>query len=588
MIKENSKSISKIKGQFDKLKTYVKNLYINLKYFNDLNIGTKLSYGFITVIILFLIPVIISLKNFNDTANLFVSTNEITIPEIYHATSISTDIKHIEKNLYALLLTDNISKKEDLSSINNELYEEIENHLIELKNLLSTDKDKIDYLIEVLNVEKKVRNEIINSKYKSDAQRIIFNSYEPIVNDINNNLDYIKNGINERINERAESSDRNSKFSIILTIVMTVIVSFFAVVISYVISNSIIKPLNEIEKLAAALSVGDLNYKINYKSENELGILSKTMESSIGTIVSYIKGIDEIMSEVSKGNLNVNLKQKFSGEFERIEKSITQSVHMLSSTLHKINESTKEVSMGAEQIAMGAQSLSVGSTEQSSSVEELSATIEEISQMIKLNANMAEEASSSALQVKNEINFSNEQMKNMIFAMEIINVKSKNIGKIINTIEDIAFQTNILALNAAVEAAHAGSAGKGFSVVADEVRNLAVKSSEAAKNTTTLVQETVKSINEGNKTLELTAHSLNNVVIGSENINNMIYEVSRNSQEQSSSIEQIMCGIEQISIVVQKNSALAEEDAATSEELSGQAQELHSLVNKFVFKEQSI
>lgn len=570
---------------FYKLLSIIKKQYVVLKNFNDLNMSRKLGYGFSIIIILFLIPIIISLKNFNDTAIMYSKTNEITIPQIYYATSVFTDIKHIEKNLYASLLTDNYTKKEELNNKSKELHDEIEKNLTELKRLLITDTEKVDYIIKVLDKEENIRNEILNSKYKSDAQRLIFDSYEPIVNDINKTLENITDGINERINQRAETTNRNSRVSIVVAVIMTIIIVVFSVFLGYIIYLSIITPVNELEKLALMLSVGDLSYKINYKSNNEMGRLSKTIEDSILLIVSYIKDIDEIMSEVSKGNLNVQLKQKFHGDFDSIETSITNSIHMLSLTLFKINESSKEVSAGADQIASGAQLLSVGSTEQASSIEELTATIEEMSQMIKINANMSQEANLSAGHVENEINFSNEQMNDLVMAMTEINNKSKNIGKIIKTIEDIAFQTNILALNAAVEAAHAGSYGKGFAVVADEVRNLANKSSEAAKSTTLLVEETVKSINDGNLILKKSAASLSNVVLSSRDISNKISEVSRLSQDQASSIDQILSGIEQISVVVVKNSQVAEEDAAISEELSKQAQELNSLINQFVFSE---
>jgi len=551
---------------------------------NNLKVGVKLGYAFIIVIVLFLIPITISLKYFNETVSLFTTTNEITIPEIYLATSVSKDIKHIEKNLYASILTDNITKKDDYKELSSSLHNNTEKNLIELKSLLLNGNDKVDILLKLLGEEENIRNEIMSSEYKSDAQRLIFNSYDPIVNKINSALDDITNDINQGVNASAYAARENSQISISITIVMTIIVLAISVLITILISKSIVAPINEIEKLVNALADGNLTYKIDYKSKNELGKLSSSVQNSIFTLVSYINEIGEIMSEISKGNFNSKFKLKFKGDFEHIEHSIKDSINMLSVTLSQIKASSDEVYTGSDKVALGSQELSQGASEQANATEELSATFKEISEMIQTNAKITSIASNSIIDMDNEINFSNNLMKEMIIAMTEINNKSQKIGKIIKTIEDIAFQTNILALNAAVEAARAGSAGKGFAVVADEVRSLASRSAEAAKNTTFLIEDTVKSVSSGNIILDQTAKSLSNVVLSSKSINNTINEIAKSSQEQASSVEQVLMGIEQISTVVQKNLAIAEEDALTSESLSGQAQEMHILLSKFQFE----
>lgn len=568
--------------------SFNKNRVIFRPKFADLKLGIKLAFSFALVIILFLIPIAVSLFYFNDTVTKFSKVNDNSIPEIYLATSVYTDIKHIEKNLYASTLTNNISKKVDYIELSNNLYENIMNSLNMLRALRSENNQKIDELITLLTREKEVRDEVFISESKSDAERMIFNSYDPTVIKINKALDGLTGYINAEITKSANLSRDNSQKAIIITIFMSIAVVAISVLITINITNGIVKPINEIEKLSNSLSEGDLSYTINYSSDNELGKLSKTIQNSILVLSSYINEIDEVMTEISKGNFSTKVDIEFKGDFERIKQSINESVEMLSEAILQTNLASVEVLSGSEQIAIRAQSLSEGTSEQASTIKKLSATVEELSNRIKSNAQMSKEANLNFKEMDTEINTSNCYMNDMVQAMKEISNKSHEIGKIIKTIEDIAFQTNILALNASVEAARAGSSGKGFAVVADEVRNLAIRSAEAAGTTSILIQDTIKSVSSGDKILNQTAKSLLNVVSGSKFINDTINEISSATQVQAVSVEQILFGIEQISKIIQNNSSIADEDAATSEELSAKSQELNNLINKFIICESAV
>ncbi len=553
------------------------------KKFNDLKLGTKLTISFAALILLFIVPISISLYNFSETAELLSKTNEVTIPEIYLASSVSKGLKNIEKNLYASTLTDNITKKEEYRSISNDLYNQMTYNMKELERLLVTDTDRVKDTVQLLEKEAAIRDEVMNLKYKSDATRLIFNSYEPVINDINRNLNEITDGINLISQEAANKSNVSVRFSFLLTVLMTLAAVLLGFIITKMISGSIVAPVSEIEALAKALSDGNLNYKITYTSKNELGKLAESMKKSMNTLTLYIKEIDEVMNELSKGNLNIKIRQSFTGDFERIEYSITESVQMLSKTIKSINELSSEVSKRSENISLSSQKIAEGATEQAGSIEESSAAIEEIFVHVRDNAKNTSIASNKLITMGNEITDCNKRMEEMVAAMTEIKNKSNEVGKIVKLIDDIAFQTNILALNAAVEAAHAGSAGKGFSVVAEEVRNLAVRSSEAAKNTSVLIEETIKAVVNGNEIADKTAATLNNIVESSKHVADKVKEISKASEEQSVSIEQIKVGVEQIAAVVQVNSAAADKASEACDDLFSQANVLNDLVCGFSF-----
>jgi len=293
------------------------------------------------------------------------------------------------------------------------------------------------------------------------------------------------------------------------------------------------------------------------------------------------------LDSLAEGDCTVETHEDYKGDFVTIKTALNTIVSNLNRMFSDINQSADQVASGADQVSSGAQALSQGATEQASSIEELSASITEIAGQVNQNATNSAAANKTSIEASAEVTHGNEQMQQMIGAMVEISDSSKQIGKIIKTIEDIAFQTNILALNAAVEAARAGTAGKGFAVVADEVRNLASKSAEAAKNTTVLIESSIKAVENGTKIADETGKSLSVIIEGVQKTSDLIAEISKSSNEQATAINQVTQGVDQISAVVQTNSATSEESAATSEELSGQAQVLKDTLAFFKLKEGS-
>ncbi|MBP8855008.1 MAG: HAMP domain-containing protein [Oscillospiraceae bacterium] len=371
----------------------------------------------------------------------------------------------------------------------------------------------------------------------------------------------------------------------IFSLAATLLIAVGSVVLSLRLTDSIVRPLAEIQNAAEEMAKGNLRAEITYQSKDSVGKLADAMRSSTATLHDYIMDIDRAMASMATGNFDLAPAKPFIGDFKNIEDSITRFIISMSKTIKNLEQTSSVVTNSAEQVSDNAQVLARGATEQAASLQELLATITEVNEHVKINAVNTRKADEMSQGANAAIADSNEQMNKLRAAMADINTSSLEISKIIKTIEDIAFQTNILALNAAVEAARAGAAGKGFAVVADEVRNLATKSSEAAKNTTALIEASVMSVNSGVTLTELTAKDLNAVVSGAQETADFIVQIREATEEQARLLSEVTTGIGQVSEVVQTNSATAEESAAASEELSGQAEMLDSILSGFVAKD---
>lgn len=372
--------------------------------------------------------------------------------------------------------------------------------------------------------------------------------------------------------------------SIAITVVLLAVSLVAAILVSYRLANGIGIPLQRCANRLKDLAEGDLKSEVpQINNKDETGILAETTETIVSTIRGIITDIDWGLGEMAAGNflIDSNAKELYVGDYKPLAESMYKIMDQLTRTLLQIDQSAEQVASGSEQVSIGAQALSQGATEQASSVEELAAAITEISGKVKDTAQNALEARGKTEQAGKEISSCSMQMEEMITAISEISDKSTEIGKIIKTIEDIAFQTNILALNAAVEAARAGVAGKGFAVVADEVRNLASKSAEASKNTSALIEGAVSAVERGTVIADETAQSLNKVVENEKLVAVIVDKIADAASEQSEAIAQVTLGVDQISSVVQNNSATAEESAAASEELAGQAQMLKGYVARF-------
>lgn len=354
-----------------------------------------------------------------------------------------------------------------------------------------------------------------------------------------------------------------------------------SVLLGLIISRSISKPIKNIVNAADKLSQGDIDINLDVKRKDEIGILA----AAFGKMVDNIRDQAKTAERIADGDLTVDVNVR--SEKDLLGKKLYEMVHNNNDLISNIATTSEQVAVGARQVSDASMALSQGATEQASAIEELTASLEQISSQTHLNAKNANQANELAVTAKTSAVKGNEQMKEMLKAMVDINESSANISKVIKVIDDIAFQTNILALNAAVEAARAGQHGKGFAVVAEEVRNLAARSAQAAKETTDMIEGSIKKAEGGTRIARETAEALNSIVNGVEKVAGLVGDIATASNEQALGISQINQGIAQVSQVIQTNSATSEESASASEELSSQASSLKETIGRYKLKKSS-
>ena len=372
--------------------------------------------------------------------------------------------------------------------------------------------------------------------------------------------------------------------SILINILVSVAAALASIVVAVKLASNISVPMRACCQRMKQLVEGDLKSPVpETRGQDETAELTRATADMIAGLNTIIDDIGYLLNELAHQNFDVNSdhRETYVGGFQNILLSMRNLKLSLSDTLRQIDSSASQVSSASNQVSVGAQSLSQGSMQQASAVEQLAATVNEISTSAKKTAAAAEQASQFVGQAGAQLGTSVNYVKDLNTAMEKISGSSEEISKIIATIENIAFQTNILALNAAVEAARAGSAGKGFAVVADEVRNLASKSDEAAKATKELIEGSIEAVTEGSRVVAMVTGSLERTNSIAGNVTTQMDIVVKAVDEQTEAIAQVTEGIDQISSVVQTNSATAQQSAAASEELSAEASGLKQMVDQF-------
>ena len=557
----------------------------------NMKIKTSLLMGFGITLLISVLIIISTLLMMNsqsrqmtDVINTEIKACDLIKSSRIHANIAARNLRNI------LLLPNNPNNSQMLVTIQDALTQ-LDADMVALAQVYPLNDNQLSEYTQAINSWKQAANDILTaatSGRTEDAIRMVQTECIPrldALSDISEGMDSALNAVKD-----ATVAQQEKSFTYITLIVVGVLVLALVVVMTMItkIVRGIVVPTNQVQKALVGFSEGNLKIPVDYQSKNELGEMCDALRRSQLILGGVIEDECDLLSKMASGNFNVKSRNpdQYVGDLVAILHALRSIKQKLSSTMVQIHQAAEEVSSGADQVSSGAQALSQGATEQASSVEELAATINDISEQIKQNADNAQQASHMADNMGRQIEQSNAQMREMTVAIDEISQRSKEIGKIIKTIEDIAFQTNILALNAAVEAARAGAAGKGFAVVADEVRNLASKSADASKSTSSLIESSVKAVENGTRIATETAKDLMEVIEGSQEIVATINRIAEASKLQSDAVAQVTQGVDQISSVVQTNSATAQESAAASEELAGQSNLLKDLVAQFTISDE--
>jgi len=598
----------------------------------NMKIGSKLTLGYAILIIVILIVAIVSIVSLAGIRTQVQKAFGPELQKVLHANEIWNGTNEVVQIwLYIGLETDPAAIKkldEDKAKTLVTINEEFKN----LENLLATPKGK-ELFADLSTRRDAFRKSQAQLKEYQDADK--WDQFRDFASHkfkddqmaygegVSSFLDFIL----ANLDTVGENIEKSSTQSITIAIVVSVIGIILAIFLAIIISSAITKPIDTCVHAARHIAKGLTGITINIDAKDETGILAEAMTAMIksidlmyedavfltkealegriksradikrhqGNYQSVVKGVNEIldaivtpvnevmsvMNKLSNKDMTARVAGDYKGELKEFKDNVNKAAENLDDSLIQVDMAVDQISSASGEIASGSQVLAEATSEQASSLEEISSSLEEINSLTGNNADNAKSGLKLADQAVLAVDEGNVAMEKMNHAMEAILKSSQETGKIIKTIDDIAFQTNLLALNAAVEAAHAGEAGKGFAVVAEEVKNLALRSAEAAKNTNALIDESTKNSEMGSRIVEQVTKSFLEMKEQFNKVKSIVNEISASSDEQSHGVAQISTGVGEMNRVTQQNAANAEESASAAEELTSQAAELKNMVNSF-------
>lgn len=554
------------------------------KKLENMHLKERIDYGYRKVITMMLISGLLSVVIIGVLfANMMHYVEDVNAAD--QAVKICRiNVNAAARNIREMALNEDTSSYDNYEQTVKRLLSEVDSELQILKKTEVLSDENYEEYASALSDWGKIGYSIIeeikngNDENATDA---ILNNCTPALNKVVE----IAIKLDELTDEASSETVRNMVVCTVAGFVVIIVCLVFAFTLTRKTSKrvleTILEPLHAIEDVAMELTEGNLHSTLEYHSDDEIGKLAHSMRKSIRILGTYVDDIDRSMKLFSEGNFDVHPEVEWRGDFVGILNSFMAFQASMAGTIKGIQNVSNEVSGAAEQVASSSNDLADGATNQAAVVEELTATVTGVSEQVEKNSQSAKEISVKVDELGNAISESNGKMHEMVDSMHEISEASKEIDKIITTINEIASQTNLLALNASIEAARAGEAGKGFAVVANQVNVLADQSAQAAKESATLIETSVKAVEKGMVIAGQTAAQLEEVAENSQLITTEVTNIAETLETQTTEIKQINEGIEQINDVVQTNSATSEECAAASQEMSSEAESLREMIRKF-------